>query len=151
MITVTAAIISLSNKILTAKGFHFLVFPLLFLFLFTYPFPVFSTDSVTGKVVDVADGDTITILTTQNQHIKIRLSSIDCPESSQPFGNKAKQFTFAMAFGKNVTIHPETTDKYGRTVAMVLVNGLNLNKEIVANGYGGFTGSTAHRASVMSG
>ena len=33
-------------------------------------------------------------------------------------------------------VEPVTTDRYGRTVAMVLVNGANLSEQIIANGYG---------------
>ena len=90
----------------------------------------------TGKVVNVADGDTITVLTEGNQSIKVRLAGIDCPEGGQAFGNKAKQFLAAKVAGKRVRIDPETTDRYGRTVGMVLLNGVNINEQIVANGYG---------------
>jgi len=45
-----------------------------------------------GKVVRVADGDTITILDDDNTQIKIRLYGIDCPESCQDFGTVAKKF-----------------------------------------------------------
>ena len=96
----------------------------------------YSDSSFTGKVVSVADGDTITVLTADKQQIKVRLSSVDTPEGGQAYGQKAKNFTSSMVFKKNVTIHPETTDKYGRTVAMVYVDGKNLNEQIVANGYG---------------
>lgn len=108
----------------------------LFLFaLILLPTISFST-TITGKVISVADGDTITILTQQHEQIKIRLSAVDTPEGNQAYGNKAKAFTSFLVKGKNVSIEPETIDKYGRTVAMVFVNGLNLNKEIVANGQG---------------
>ena len=89
-----------------------------------------------GKVIHVADGDTITILTPQKEQIKIRLAAIDCPESGQSYGKKAKKFTSSMVYGKHVKVKPITKDRYGRTVAMVLVNSSNLSKQIIANGYG---------------
>ena len=46
----------------------------------------------TAKCVRVADGDTITVLTSDQEQIKIRLQGIDCPEGGQAFGKKAKQF-----------------------------------------------------------
>lgn len=95
----------------------------------------FST-TIFGKVISVADGDTITVLTPQNQQIKIRLSAIDTPEKGQAFGQKAKDFTSSMVAGKNVSIEPETIDKYGRSVGMVFINGSNLNEKIVKQGYG---------------
>ena len=48
-----------------------------------------SAETLTGRCVAVADGDTITVLVGKTQH-KIRVSSIDCPESGQPFGARAK-------------------------------------------------------------
>ncbi len=60
--------------------------------------------NIQGKVVGVSDGDTITILTKDNIQIKVRLEGIDCPEKKQAFGQKAKQFTSDMSFGKIVTL-----------------------------------------------
>lgn len=47
--------------------------------------------AITGKVVAVSDGDTITVLDADKQQHKIRLAGIDAPEAGQDFGNKAKQ------------------------------------------------------------
>lgn len=95
-----------------------------------------AADSYTGQVIDVADGDTVTVLNQNNESAKIRLAGIDCPESSQVHGNQAKQFTVSKVSGKRVRIFPETTDRYGRTVALVLINGENLNEQIVTSGNG---------------
>ena len=92
--------------------------------------------TITGKVVSVADGDTITILIKQKKQIKIRLSAVDCPESGQAYGKQAKKFTSGMVYGKQVKVEPVTTDRYGRIVAMVYQNGANLSEQIIANGYG---------------
>lgn len=87
-----------------------------------------------GKVVGVADGDTITVLN-NNKPTKIRLYGVDCPEKSQPFGQKAKQFTSDKVFKKNVKIDPIDTDRYGRTVGLVLFdNGKSLNESLVESG-----------------
>jgi micrococcal nuclease len=93
------------------------------------------TETFTGQVIDVADGDTITVSRDGVQE-KIRLSAVDCPESTQEHGQEAKRYTESMVKGKRVRINPETKDQYGRTVAMVLINGVNLNEQIVANGHG---------------
>jgi endonuclease YncB( thermonuclease family) len=42
----------------------------------------------TGKVVAVADGDTITVLREREQ-VKVRLVEIDAPEKAQAFGNRS--------------------------------------------------------------
>ncbi len=45
----------------------------------------------TAKVVAITDGDTLKVLTSDKQQVKIRLAEIDCPEKKQPWGQKAKQ------------------------------------------------------------
>jgi endonuclease YncB( thermonuclease family) len=49
------------------------------------------TQVITGKVVIIADGDTITILDNTKAQHKIRLYGIDSPEKVQVFGNSAKK------------------------------------------------------------
>jgi micrococcal nuclease len=86
-----------------------------------------------GKVVGVADGDTLTVLRDKTP-VKIRLQAVDCPEKAQPFGTKAKQFTSEMVFGKIVTVKVASKDRYGRTVAWVAVDGKSLNEELLRAG-----------------
>jgi endonuclease YncB( thermonuclease family) len=87
-----------------------------------------------GKVVAIADGDTIKVM-----HNGVagwaRLWGIDCPESKQPFGTRAKQFTGDSAFGKEVSVRVRDVDRYKRTVAeVILPDGRNLNRELVRAG-----------------
>ena len=86
-----------------------------------------------GRVIGVADGDTITVIR-DKQPQKIRLYGIDCPEKRQPFGNKAKQFTSKLVFGKIVEVEPIATDRYGRTVAFVRVENVSVNEELIKEG-----------------
>ena len=80
-------------------------------------------------VVSVADGDTITVLdTSQTQH-KIRLGGIDAPEKAQPYGKQSKQSLSDMVFGKTVTVDTGKTDRYGREVGKILVDGMDANLE----------------------
>ena len=88
-----------------------------------------------GRVVSVSEGDTIIVLTQDERQVKIRLYGIDCPESKQPFGNRATQATSDAVFGKDVIVQPIDTDRYGRTVAIVLMpNGNSLNEQLVRDG-----------------
>jgi endonuclease YncB( thermonuclease family) len=88
----------------------------------------------TGRVVGVADGDTLTVLH-DGRGEKIRLYGIDTPEKHQDFGRSAKEFTAQMVFGKAVTVEAVAVDRYGRTVACVSVDGLCLNEALVRSGY----------------
>jgi endonuclease YncB( thermonuclease family) len=101
----------------------------------------FLSASFTGKVISVADGDTITVLV-NNSPTRIRLYGIDCPEiahkagdETQPFGTKAKEFTKELCAGKEVTVIEKDKDRYGRIVAIVMLpDGKNLNEELLRNG-----------------
>lgn len=90
-------------------------------------------DLMTGEVVSVADGDTITVLSEGVQH-KIRLSGIDAPEKNQPFGNQSKQSLVDIVFRKNVTVDYNKRDKYNRIVGKVLLEGNDINLEQVKRG-----------------
>jgi endonuclease YncB( thermonuclease family) len=94
-----------------------------------------AAEDYSAKVVGISDGDTITVLTAEKKQVKIRLHGIDAPETGQDFGSKAKQAASEMAFGKQVTVKPVDTDRYGRTVAeVVLPDGKSLNREMVEQG-----------------
>jgi endonuclease YncB( thermonuclease family) len=93
-------------------------------------------EDFSGKVVGITDGDTIRVMH-NGEAERIRLWGIDSPESKQPFGTRAKQFTGDLAFGNVVTVKVHDTDRYGRTVAeIILPDGRNLNQEIVRAGFG---------------
>jgi endonuclease YncB( thermonuclease family) len=94
-----------------------------------------SAEDFTGKVVGISDGDTLTVLRGRTS-VKIRLHGIDAPEAGQDFGTRAKQAASDLAFGKVVTVRPVTTDRYGRTVALVVLpDGRTLNHELVRSGF----------------
>lgn len=89
---------------------------------------------ITGEVVAIADGDTLTLLTSAKQQIKIRLAEIDTPESRQPYGQKAKQALADLTFRKQVTADVESVDRYGRSIAWISVNGVDVNRALVEAG-----------------
>jgi len=92
------------------------------------------SETFIGKVVGVSDGDTISVMR-EGRAVKVRLHGIDCPEKGQPFGTRAKRFTSEMAFGMEVEVQVQTTDRYGRIVGeVILPDGLSLNKQLVSMG-----------------
>ena len=86
-----------------------------------------------GKVVKIADGDTLTLLLEKTQY-KIRLAQIDTPEKGQPYGQKAKQALGNMVFNKLIKVKIETIDRYGRYVADIYLDKKHVNAELVKAG-----------------
>ena len=89
---------------------------------------------ITGNVVGVADGDTITVLDADKVQHKIRLTGIDAPEKKQPFGNRSKQNLSDMVFNKTVIVETDKRDRYGRELGKVLASGKDVNLEQVRAG-----------------
>ena len=78
-------------------------------------------ETLTGTVVGVADGDTITVLDANREQHKIRLAGIDAPEKAQPFGQRSKENLSRLVFDKDVRVEWEKRDKYKRIVGTVWV------------------------------
>jgi len=93
------------------------------------------SEEMTGQVVSIADGDTLTLLVDGRKQVKIRLAEIDTPEKRQPYGNKARQALAALAFKRDVSVMWSEQDRYGRVVGRVFVDGLDVNAEMVRNGH----------------
>lgn len=89
-----------------------------------------------GKVIKVADGDTITVYTKEREKRKIRLYGVDAPESKQAWGQEATDFVSDLVFLQEVEISVVNEDRYGRDVALVkLPDGRILNEELVRHGH----------------
>jgi len=86
-----------------------------------------QANTLLGKVFNVADGDTITVLDDTNTQHKIRLAGIDAPEKRQAFGNVSKQGLADMVAGQSVAVEWVKVDKYGRKLGKVLLAGQDAN------------------------
>ena len=94
-----------------------------------------SASELQGKVIRVADGDTLTILIEPIKlDMPIRLAGIDAPEKGMPFGQVSKKSLSDLAFGKVATVLWDKKDKYGRIVGKVLIDGQDVNLEQVKQG-----------------
>jgi len=91
-------------------------------------------DVIVGRVIKIADGDTLTLMDAANQQHRIRLSGIDAPESVQAFGDRSKTALSALAFNKEVQADCKKRDQYGRDVCKILVDGVDVNLEQVRSG-----------------
>lgn len=79
-----------------------------------------SAADLHGKVVHVADGDSITVLDAAKRQHKVRLAAIDAPERRQAYGTRARQHLSALVLGRNVIVVWDRLDRYGRIVGKVL-------------------------------
>lgn len=87
-----------------------------------------------GRVVKVADGDTLTLLTPDNRQHRIRLEQIDAPESNQPWGKRSKEALIAMVANKNITVKVSGKDRYGRFIGTPFLNSTDICKEQIKRG-----------------
>ena len=94
-------------------GRHTTLFLVILLLFFQNPV---QAATLSGRVVGVRDGDTLTLLDANRHQTKIRLAEIDTPESAQPYGSRAKQALSDLVFGKDVRIEVREQDRYGRSV-----------------------------------
>jgi len=95
---------------------------------------------LTGKVIRVADGDTITLRSEQDNY-RIRLASIDAPETGsgskrpgQPYGNASREFLAEQVAGKTLTLDCYETDRYGRHICDVPLGDYTANQLLVFAG-----------------
>ena len=91
-------------------------------------------DTLTGKVVKVADGDTVTVLAEGNKQVRIRLAGIDAPERKQAYGKKSKTFLSGRVAGQLVSVTYEKKDRYGRIVGVIWLDGKDINLEVIKAG-----------------
>ncbi len=92
------------------------------------------------QAVKVSDGDTLNVQKVENGNfvgevMKIRMFGIDAPEKAQDYGIESKQALEKLVNGKTLEIEEKNRDRYGRTVAVVYVDGKNVNEEMVKNGH----------------
>ena len=91
-------------------------------------------DELIGKVIKVSDGDTITVLDSNNQKHKIRLKGIDAPESQQVYGDISTQSLSELVYDKEVIVTWDKKDKYYRILGKVIVDGRDVNYEQLKKG-----------------
>ncbi len=90
-----------------------------------------------GMVERVIDGDTIVLATGE----KLRYLLIDAPETTNGhndcYGSNASQFNSDLVLHKTVdlTYDSQCTDMYGRLLAYISVDGMDVNQLMVERGY----------------
>ncbi len=93
-----------------------------------------AADTLTGKVVRIADGDTVTILVRSDQ-VRIRLFGIDAPERGQDYSRRSREALADLVFEKEVRVVVHDKDRYGRTVGDIYLGNTLINENIVKEGW----------------
>lgn len=96
--------------------------------------PALAASMLNGRIVAVLDGDTVTLLDAGRKQHRIRLAQIDAPEKAQPFGQRSKQSLSELVFNREVQAECFDTDRYGRAVCRLRVDGTDANLEQVVRG-----------------
>ena len=94
-----------------------------------------ATFDIEGRVVRIADGDTLSVLDAGNRQYKIRFYGIDAPERGQPYGNAARRELVSLVEGGQVQLKVKDIDDYDRHVAEVYRDGVSINLAMVEAGY----------------
>lgn len=93
--------------------------------LFLLALPAYA--DISGRVIGVSDGDTLTVLDVDQVQHKVRLAGIDAPEKKQAFGQKSKEALSDCAYGQQVEVQGSKLDRHGRLIGKVLVQEQDCN------------------------
>jgi endonuclease YncB( thermonuclease family) len=97
--------------------------------------PLKKSDTITGKVVSVIDGDTYDLLLKGNRKIRVRMEGIDAPERGMPFYKVSKNHLAQLCFNKNVSLNITGIDGHDRFLGFTyLDDGSELSHEMIKAG-----------------
>lgn len=116
--------------------------------LVVIPTATAAMEVVSGKVVGVSDGDTVTVLDANMHQRKIRLAGIDAPEKKMPWGQRAKNHLSDLVYGRTVAVETSKKDRYGRWVGKVLLDGRDVNLVMVQVGMAWHYKQYSHEQSI---
>jgi endonuclease YncB( thermonuclease family) len=94
---------------------------------------IFQDSWYSGKILSVTDGDTF-VMQMKEGNIRVRLEGIDAPENKQPFSHESKAF-LEKYLHKECRLQKTGVDRFGRTLGVLWVNGVNINLLMVKEGY----------------
>jgi endonuclease YncB( thermonuclease family) len=87
-----------------------------------------------GRIVRVMDGDTVTLRDERQTLHRIRLAGIDAPESAMPYGHQATLHLVSLVLGKELEAVAYKQDRYGRTVATLMLGAQDINLAMLQAG-----------------
>jgi endonuclease YncB( thermonuclease family) len=96
--------------------------------------PPVLAETISGQVITVIDGDTITVLDAGKKRHRVRLAGIDAPEAGQPFYVRSARSLAALCYRKPAALEAEGKDAGGLVVARIKCAGADANSEQVRRG-----------------
>jgi endonuclease YncB( thermonuclease family) len=90
--------------------------------------------NLVGKVVEVIDGDSVTIIDADSKLRRVRLSGIDAPEKGQQFSQRSRRHLMELTYGKLVSAACPKVDRYRREVCTVWVDGQDVSLALLNAG-----------------
>ena len=94
-----------------------------------------SAENIMGKVIKVADGDTVTVLDESDQQYRVRLTGIDAPERHQAYGSESTESLIGLVYLKKVVVQSSGKDRHKRVLGKILLDDLDVNLEQVKRGF----------------
>lgn len=108
-----------------------------------------AAETLVGRIIGVADGDTLTLLDAKKQTHKIRLSGVDAPEKKQAFGQQSKLSLSNLAYGRQAIAECPKRDRYQRAVCVVTVAGKDVGLQQIHLGLAWWYRAYAHEQSAQ--
>ena len=102
---------------------------------FVAPAQAAEPHGVQGVVSKVTDGDSLWLTPAGRPPIEVRLRDIDAPESCQPWGEQARAALTELALNKVATLQISGRDGYGRMLGVLMIDELNVGRNLVENGH----------------
>ena len=109
------------------------------LLLATIAYCFASSDAYTAICTRVIDGDTVDLVDANQKIHRIRITGMDAPEISQPYGKQAKAAISELILHKEVYVLPAGIDKYERELATLrleaIIGQLDVAEVMISNGH----------------
>jgi endonuclease YncB( thermonuclease family) len=93
-----------------------------------------QAETLSGTVVSILDGDTLTIVDAQKRRYRVRLAEVDAPDGKQAFGIKSGRSLYGLCFNKAAQVEWKTKDGNKRYIGHVTCDGIDANAEQVRRG-----------------
>ncbi|HWM30136.1 MAG TPA: thermonuclease family protein [Methyloceanibacter sp.] len=93
-----------------------------------------QAETLSGTVVGIVDGDTLTIVDAQKRRYRVQLAEVDAPEGKQAFGTKSGRSLYGLCFRKAAQVEWQAKDRNNRYIGHVTCAGVDANAEQVRRG-----------------